>query len=377
MSEAFDPYYKWLGIPPDEQPPHHYRLLAIRPFEQDADVIDAAAEQRMTLLRSRQTGRHAALSQQLLNELAAARACLLDADKRRAYDEQLQRKLSETAVAAPPAPSIHPLDAELAEVGHADLMSSPMPGVYGQPPGTYLGGHAHPPQSPSPWPLLVAVAGGCVLLLLIAIGAGAVIVMYGSSEGDTREPMAARAPADGIDLLARIDLRRDVLQGDFELQDGALIIPSERAAVIELPAPPPPAYRLELVAEKLQGDDSLTVGLVCGDRQTMVVFDGFNHTSSGLNLLDGRSVDRNSTKYSGRIFPDGAPRTIVCEVRPGKIHVTCDGATIVDWQGDPQRLSLDQRFWKVRTPGRLLLGGWGTQFRVTKLQLTPLPANAR
>ena len=29
MSAGFDPLYKWLGIPPDEQPPHHYRLLGI------------------------------------------------------------------------------------------------------------------------------------------------------------------------------------------------------------------------------------------------------------------------------------------------------------------------------------------------------------
>ena len=27
MSADFDPYQKWLGIPPAEQPPTHYRLL--------------------------------------------------------------------------------------------------------------------------------------------------------------------------------------------------------------------------------------------------------------------------------------------------------------------------------------------------------------
>jgi len=40
----FDPYHKWLGIPPDEQPPDHYRLLAVRRFEDDPDVIAAAAD---------------------------------------------------------------------------------------------------------------------------------------------------------------------------------------------------------------------------------------------------------------------------------------------------------------------------------------------
>jgi hypothetical protein len=90
MGEAFNPYYKWLGIRPEEQPPHHYRLLGISVFEPDPDVIEAAADQRMAHLRGYQTGRHAELSQQLLNEVAAARICLLNPSKRAAYDEQLK-----------------------------------------------------------------------------------------------------------------------------------------------------------------------------------------------------------------------------------------------------------------------------------------------
>ena len=42
VQNDFDPYYKWLGIPPGEQPPNHYRLLGVSLFEPDADVIDAA-----------------------------------------------------------------------------------------------------------------------------------------------------------------------------------------------------------------------------------------------------------------------------------------------------------------------------------------------
>ena len=39
MTESFDPYHKWLGIPPQDQPPHYYRLLGIELFESDPDVI--------------------------------------------------------------------------------------------------------------------------------------------------------------------------------------------------------------------------------------------------------------------------------------------------------------------------------------------------
>ena len=92
MVSEFDPYHKWLGIPPEEQPPNHYRLLGIRLFEHDPDVIESAADQRMVHLRNHDSGEHSAESQELLNEVAAARVCLLDPARRAEYDEQLRRE---------------------------------------------------------------------------------------------------------------------------------------------------------------------------------------------------------------------------------------------------------------------------------------------
>lgn len=88
----FDPYHKWLGIPPDDQPPNHYRLLGINPFESDPDVIANAAEQRMAHVKRFETGKHSALSQALLNQLAQAKVCLLNPLKKQQYDEHLRRQ---------------------------------------------------------------------------------------------------------------------------------------------------------------------------------------------------------------------------------------------------------------------------------------------
>ena len=90
MSDTFDPYHKWLGIPPDEQPPNHYRLLGVAAFEADSDVIDAAANQRMAYLQDMAVGPHVDHSQRLLNEISAARRCLLNSEAKSAYDAQLQ-----------------------------------------------------------------------------------------------------------------------------------------------------------------------------------------------------------------------------------------------------------------------------------------------
>ena len=46
-----DPYYEWLGIPAEEQPPNHYRLLGINVFESNPKVIESAVNQRMAYLQ--------------------------------------------------------------------------------------------------------------------------------------------------------------------------------------------------------------------------------------------------------------------------------------------------------------------------------------
>ena len=90
---SFDPYLKWLGIHTKDQPPNHYRLLGVELFEPDPDVISNAADARMLLVKTFQSGSNSALSQQILNELAAAKVCLLNARQRAAYDANLQRQV--------------------------------------------------------------------------------------------------------------------------------------------------------------------------------------------------------------------------------------------------------------------------------------------
>ncbi len=94
MFAAFDPYYKWLGIPPAEQPANLYRLLGITVFESDPEVIESAAEQRMSYLRTFQNGPLGLQSQTLLSEVAEARACLLKAERKLEYDNALSEWLA-------------------------------------------------------------------------------------------------------------------------------------------------------------------------------------------------------------------------------------------------------------------------------------------
>ena len=111
MTGEFDPYHRWLGIPAQEQPPNHYRLLGLVLFEDDLEVIRDAAERQMAHVRRYALGRHAELSQKILNELGAAKACLMDAAKKAAFDRRLREQLvaaKEESAAAKALPSATP-----------------------------------------------------------------------------------------------------------------------------------------------------------------------------------------------------------------------------------------------------------------------------
>ena len=112
MSESFDPYYEWLGIPPRHQPPNHYRLLGLELFEENADVIERATDRQMAHVRTFQTGKHSKDSQRLLNELSAAKICLLSAARKAEYDAQMR---AQTPVAPPLAAPVVDRDAALSE----------------------------------------------------------------------------------------------------------------------------------------------------------------------------------------------------------------------------------------------------------------------
>ncbi len=185
MADAFDPYHKWLGIPAEQQPPDHYRLLGISPLEEDPDVIQAAADQRMMILRTYQTGRHSALSQKLLNEVAAAKVCLLRPEKKAEYDQQLRQKLQADAEARiPPPPKTEFVEAaepveEAKGPQHTETPAEAVPGI-----GVSGRRPTRSRKSSLPWQV------PALALSLLVVG----VLVYALSRDRSSEPPPPPAP---------------------------------------------------------------------------------------------------------------------------------------------------------------------------------------
>jgi hypothetical protein len=179
MAAEFNPYHVWLGIPPDDQPANHYRLLGLRVFETNADVIESAADRQMAHLRTFQGGKHGEMTQRLLNEVAAARICLLDPKKRAAYDERLRAALP---VAASGPVAVVPLPEPVVAWDELLGNSAAKPAIrrLAKPSNPIAAESATAKRTPKN--RLIALAAAGALVLVAAVGFG-VYSLSGSSDG--------------------------------------------------------------------------------------------------------------------------------------------------------------------------------------------------
>jgi hypothetical protein len=179
MSDQFDPYHKWLGIAPKDQPPHHYRLLGIDPFEDDREVIDSAANRVMTYLKELAMGDDDAHSQRIMNEVMQARLCLLNAKKKAVYDNELREKL---ATSQPPPPRVTPPSAKPQTTNATNLPS----------PVAVVATSSIPERHRSVSWLMTAISGGIILLAAVIL----ILVAVALKNGQPDETELARGQSD-------------------------------------------------------------------------------------------------------------------------------------------------------------------------------------
>jgi hypothetical protein len=99
-----------------------------------------------------------------------------------------------------------------------------------------------------------------------------------------------------------------------------------------------------------------------------VVLDAEN--KSGFDAIEGKPHDANETTFNGQLFISGIESTIDCVVRKESIRIDFDGRTIIDWNGDPRKLT--SGWSKAGAPKRNLYFGTHHRLLIKKALLLPL-----
>jgi hypothetical protein len=163
MADDFDPYRDWLGLDQAGPPGNHYRLLGLAEFESDPAKIARAADEQMRSVRKQQTGPRGKLTQKLLNEISAAKLCLLNQHTKKMYDAVLT---GQRAASMSPDAAAHPVaQADQAQTLAAITQEAVAAGARSAPPQMMSGTEDESaPSSQSNLWLFIAGATFCVVI---------------------------------------------------------------------------------------------------------------------------------------------------------------------------------------------------------------------
>ncbi len=401
MSATFDPYYKWLGIAPKDQPPNHYRLLGLENFEPDLQVVEAAADRQLGFLRKYQSGEQAANCQKLLNEVSRARLCLLKPATKAAYDAEL-RELLEGGDEFPGIDFVEESPDEAvsvrksrnkrsAKTGQLVIggMSIPLPAAIGAGLAVVLiaglmifnRGPGKPPlpavpPDQKPVEIAKAIPEKSDPQTKIAEEPAPVepepppiapdesdemkAKFFGRGRGK-KNPAKERKPTPSRQIVDVLPLMKDSKYSDgnwnFEADKLEALGAGTPGCRIALPVPVPSQYTLHVRGTRLAspGADITSVGVIlnCDGHPAIFAMDCFaNSGSSGLQYIDGREWNDNETSLAGFRSEIGKPFNLDAIVRKDGVEVRVDGQTVVDWKGDFSRLSL-KNDWKSKAADQL------------------------
>jgi len=190
-------------------------------------------------------------------------------------------------------------------------------------------------------------------------------------------PQGPASPFPSVDLLRLIDLKRDVVQGDWTLDAGELlctrILHSSRVAI---PYETPDEYDVTIVATRKEGNAPLFVVMSHGTTQWFIGVDDFGGSITGIGLIDGKNLNNTETAYHGHLLTNDKPATIVCSVRRSEVSLTVDGKKIFTFKAGYERLTNSGNL-TISNHRILGIGCGNARYQVSKLTLTTLSGQGK
>ena len=141
-----------------------------------------------------------------------------------------------------------------------------------------------------------------------------------------------------------------------------------------IPLAPRGDYKITMVVERIEGYDFIAIGLPYSGHIFTAGVDYFPDLGgfAGIEELDGRRVNDNSLRHSGRMIVNGRPTRLEFTVLKDHFLLAQDGQTIVGWpNANYGRCSLVPSYKGV-DESKLFLTTWSSSYRISRLELTPL-----
>ncbi|HEV3027878.1 MAG TPA: hypothetical protein VG457_09915, partial [Planctomycetota bacterium] len=149
---------------------------------------------------------------------------------------------------------------------------------------------------------------------------------------------APAVEAGTINLFKLIDLKKDILIGEWFAKGNGYQSKPRPGAKLQIPYVVPAEYDLLITVER-QADECMLIGLVAETGPfTAVINPGWR---AGFELLDGKGYGEqgDATTTPGPPVPISRASVLRCSVRRAWVKVFVDGKQILNWEGGMKRLT--------------------------------------
>jgi hypothetical protein len=171
-----------------------------------------------------------------------------------------------------------------------------------------------------------------------------------------------------VNLIPLIDIKQNVVEGHWTLEDGALVADGSHNAVLALPYDPPDEYDFIIEFTRLSGRDTVAQMFQYGTSQ--VVW-GMGSYSDQLNLDAGNQ--RLATAIDPDVTRSDVVFTSIVQVRASGITVLLNGTVVAQYKEKVEGAKYPKG-WRSLGDARLGLGAWykaRTRFTRVELVLSP------
>ena len=177
-----------------------------------------------------------------------------------------------------------------------------------------------------------------------------------------------------IDVLKAIDVTKHKLRGKWQAERGDLRSPNEKFSCIRMPFVFPEQYDLRIECKRGAGKGNLTMSLPASTGHRFLVQLDRQHSGSnfsGLELIDGKTISVNGTRYEGEVFQRGRHTRIDVSVRREMITILAGGKPIIRYRGPQNVLRCRGRGpWQDKHDLTSVLGTFESVFEFQKIRLT-------
>ena len=176
-------------------------------------------------------------------------------------------------------------------------------------------------------------------------------------------------PKGPVNLLAMINVNRDVLDGTWRFDGAELLSPSKTIiALVQIPYSPPEEYELQIMLTPLdRSRGHFNFGLIAGGHPFTIALN-VKETNVLIEMVDGKSL---YFPQGGAVLLSGKKNVVTTAVRDNTVTVTVNGRIAVKWRGDYRRLSAHEA-WRSRDGRALWIGSGRRSHRIHSITLTPI-----